>query len=268
MDHCTDRSLQVPWSERLISRRGFLALALAAAPSIALANAVAIEPERLAIRRVRIGGRTSLRRYVHLTDLHHCDDLQFTGKIIALVRREHPEFVCFTGDLIDDCRYLTGALEFIRELGCPVYGLPGNHDMPFHDSFKKYEQAFAATGGKWLSSGAVRIDGDLEILALSRLKHMHLSKPESNHRIVLTHYPLQANLLTGPQADVILAGHSHGGQVRIPLLGALRLPPGVGPYVLGSYDTPGGRLLVSAGLGTSLLKLRFNCQPELSVIEL
>ena len=70
-----------------------------------------------------------------------------------------------------------------------------------------------------------------------------------------------------PMADLILAGHSHGGQVRLPFIGPLLLPSGVGPYDYGCYDTPGGPLSVSAGIGTlSSFPIRWNCPPEITLV--
>jgi uncharacterized protein len=65
---------------------------------------------------------------------------------------------------------------------------------------------------------------------------------------------------------LILAGHSHGGQVRLPFWGALIVPRGVGRYDLGYYKTAGGPLYVNAGIGTYRLPFRFNCRPEITLI--
>ena len=65
----------------------------------------------------------------------------------------------------------------------------------------------------------------------------------------------------------MLAGHSHGGQVRIPFKGALWLPSYVGKYVKGLYTTGAGPLHVSPGIGTFMYPIRFNCRPEITVIE-
>jgi predicted MPP superfamily phosphohydrolase len=66
----------------------------------------------------------------------------------------------------------------------------------------------------------------------------------------------------------MLAGHSHGGQVRLPFYGALVIPFGVDDYELGRFDTPAGPLYVGAGIGTFYLDVRFNCRPELTLIEI
>jgi hypothetical protein len=67
--------------------------------------------------------------------------------------------------------------------------------------------------------------------------------------------------------DLILAGHSHGGQVRLPFIGATLLPFWVDGYVRGWYDTPAGPLYVNVGLGTAALPLRFLCRPEIAVFD-
>jgi predicted MPP superfamily phosphohydrolase len=68
--------------------------------------------------------------------------------------------------------------------------------------------------------------------------------------------------------DLILSGHSHGGQVRLPILGALIVPIGVDGYEKGWYFTPAGWLHVSSGLGTFFLPTRFFCRPEITLVEI
>ncbi|MDF2694106.1 MAG: metallophosphoesterase, partial [Labilithrix sp.] len=93
--------------------------------------------------------------------------------------------------------------------------------------------------------------------------------PSGATKIALFHSP---ELFDGiaPSIDLALAGHTHGGQVRIPLLGALWLPPGSGRFVAGWYDAPEGaaRLYVSRGIGTSQLNVRLFCRPELAIVTL
>lgn len=68
--------------------------------------------------------------------------------------------------------------------------------------------------------------------------------------------------------DAVLAGHSHGGQARLPLIGPLVTPFGVGKYDLGRFQTPSGPLYVRAGVGWFDLNIRFRCRPEITGIEL
>lgn len=66
----------------------------------------------------------------------------------------------------------------------------------------------------------------------------------------------------------MMAGHSHGGQVRLPFYGAPILPWGVGRYDLGYFETKAGPRYVNAGIGTYYFPFRFNCRPELTLITL
>ena len=99
------------------------------------------------------------------------------------------------------------------------------------------------------------------------LRGVHrLEEAKAPRRLLLIHYPTQADRLEGRRYDLILAGHSHGGQVRIPFYGALVLPYGVGRYQKGRYESLGGPLYVNVGTGTYMYPVRFNCRPELTVI--
>jgi predicted MPP superfamily phosphohydrolase len=88
----------------------------------------------------------------------------------------------------------------------------------------------------------------------------------AERRVLLMHYPLQANQFKEERFDLMLAGHSHGGQVRVPLYGAPIVPHGVGRYDWGLFDTPAGPLYVNAGIGWYRLPVRLNCRPELAVV--
>lgn len=101
------------------------------------------------------------------------------------------------------------------------------------------------------------------------LRGVHaLAAPQAPRRLLLIHYPIQADRLDGRRYDLIIAGHSHGGQVRIPFYGAPVLPYGVGRYEKGLYESLGGPLYVNVGVGTYMIPVRFNCRPELTVVRL
>jgi len=82
------------------------------------------------------------------------------------------------------------------------------------------------------------------------------------------HYPAHAKKLGDQKFDLLLAGHSHGGQVRIPFYGAPIIPYGCDEYDLGLFQTPAGPLYVNPGIGYIFnYDFRFNCRPEITVIE-
>ncbi len=250
-----------------MTRRKFLALGALALPAAAGVNAAVIEPERLRVTNLTLS--PGKLRFVQFTDFHFKGDDEYAGEVVAAINALAPEFVCFTGDLVEDKRFASAALEFVRQIKAPVYGSPGNHDYWCGAPFEDYEQAFAATGGGWLVDRSVVLaEHDLEIVGMA-MKGIHALKPaQAGRRVLLLHYPEMADRLQGPRYDLILSGHSHGGQVRLPFFGALMLPYGVGPYDMGYFESAGGPLYVNAGIGTYHLPLRFNCRPELTVVRM
>jgi predicted MPP superfamily phosphohydrolase len=250
-----------------ITRRKFLGLTALSLPAALGANARFIEPTSLRVTKLNLRGGPGDCRFVHFSDFHHKGDAMYAAEVVHTINELAPEFVCFTGDLVEDAGFAPEALDFIRQIRAPVYGSPGNHDYGSGFPFPEVERAFAATGGAWLVDRSVVLPRrDLELVGLARGGIDAVSEQRASRRLLLMHYPGAANELRGQRFDLILAGHSHGGQVRLPFLGALIVPDGVGPYDLGYYDTPGGPLYVNAGIGTYRLPVRWNCRPEITVV--
>ena len=250
-----------------ISRRKFLGLGAFALPAILGMDACFVEPTRLRLRNLKLSDKPNCR-FVHFSDLHYTGDSDYAAEVVGAINRLEPDFVCFTGDLVEDRSYVAEALRFVREIHAPVYGIPGNHDYWSCAPFPEYERAFAATGGAWFPNSAIVLpQHDLELVG-NGIVGMPAADAESVTRhILLLHYPAMADRLGRRRFDLILAGHSHGGQVRLPFVGPLVVPRGVGPYDYGRYDTPGGPLYVSAGIGTlSSFPIRWNCPPEITVV--
>ena len=248
-----------------MTRRKFLALGALALPAAAGVDAALIEPERLRVTNFTLSPGTL--RFVQFTDFHYKGDDGYAAEVVRAINALAPAFVCFTGDLVEEKRFATAALGFVRQIEAPVYGAPGNHDYWCGADFAEYEEAFASTGGGWLvDRSSVIASHDLEIVGMA-MKGIHALKPPlASRRLLLLHYPEMADRLQGPRFDLILSGHSHGGQVRLPFIGALKLPYGVGRYDMGYFESAGGPLYVNVGIGTYHLPLRFNCRPELTVI--
>jgi predicted MPP superfamily phosphohydrolase len=85
--------------------------------------------------------------------------------------------------------------------------------------------------------------------------------------LVMFHYPIWAKRMGDEKFDLMLAGHSHGCQVRIPFYGPVVRPYAVGEYDLGLFHTKAGPLYVTSGIGWFPLPVRFNCRPEIVVVE-
>ena len=246
-----------------ITRRKFLGLSALALPAALGANSSAFETTTLRVTKLDRGPGPC--RFVHFTDFHYKGDAEYATEVVRTINELAPNFVCFTGDLIEEARFAPAALDFIRQIKAPVYGSPGNHDFQSGVPFADFEKAFAATGGGWLSCRtAVLPEYDLELVGVGRGVQV-FDEPRAARQILMIHFPQMANILQR-RFDLILAGHSHGGQIRLPLLGAIVLPRGVRPYEHGSYETPGGPLYVNAGIGTYRIPFRWNCRPELTLI--
>lgn len=249
-----------------ITRRKFLGLTALALPAALGADARFIEPTSLRVTKFNLRGG-GICRFVHFTDFHHKGDVKYAAEVVRTINELAPDFVCFTGDLVEDARFATEALGFIQQIRVPVYGSPGNHDYWSRVSFSEFERAFAATGGAWLVDRTIVLPKhDLELVGMGMVGIHAFTAPRASRQVLLMHYPAMANSLDGRRYDLILAGHSHGGQVRLPFYGALVVPHGVGPYELGYYETPGGPLYVNAGIGTYRIPLRLNCRPEVTLI--
>ncbi len=248
-----------------MTRRKFLALAGLALPATLGAD-VCIEPTALRVTRLdlKTGGKL---RLVHFSDLHFKGDTHYAARVVRRINDLAPDLVLFTGDLVEERHFAGPALDYIRQINRPVYGCPGNHDYWCHASFADYHTAFESTGGAWLVDQALVLpEHDLEVVGMGVIGIHALKDSQAKRRILLNHYPAMSDQLHGRRFDLILSGHSHGGQVRLPFYGALFVPWGVGRYDLGFYETAAGPLYVNAGIGTYYVPFRFNCRPELTLV--
>jgi len=286
-----------------MTRRRFLALSGAGVPAAAVADATVVEPYVLRVVRLRLRERPRVR-LVHFTDVHYKGDQRYLERVVRRINELHPDFACFTGDFIEEARFLDPALDILAGVQCPVFAVPGNHDYHSGAPFGAIDRYCRRTGGAWLVDRCVDVAGrNARIYGLSARKvrgryvsvdtRGFVKKASAGHsadirrsrddaqrgsgparnepgpiRICLVHYPLVADWLT-ERFDLILAGHSHGGQVRLPGVGPLLLPRRVGEYDMGLFRTANGPLYVNPGIGVLWnFRVRFLCPPELTVIEL
>ncbi len=260
--------MAAPLNKRF-NRRRFFRLALWGTPVLAAADAALVEPHLLKVTRLKLSGGQPTARFVHFTDLHHKGDRAWLASVVEHINSLKPEFVCFTGDLVEDREHLAETLELLQQINVPLYGVPGNHDYWSGADFKVIAEAFAATGGAWLMDASLPVAGGaVQLTGLSCEKGIVLPAKPGVKNILLAHYPNWCEKLSPHRFDLILAGHSHGGQVRLPFYGALIVPFGVDRYELGCFETPGGTLYVGAGVGYFYLNLRFCCRPEIAFVEI
>lgn len=249
------------------TRRQFLKRTTLLAGGLVTADAFILEPRWVEITSVDLSHLGLGKTIVHLTDIHYRGDRSRLESIVRTTREQKPDYVFFTGDLVDLMRteHLAEALDLLSKVGAPLYGVVGNHDPLDSESLTLFQNAAAATGGAWLMGNTK----DLGDFVIEGTPYSYGMPPTNGKpRILLCHYPIVGDKWKGQPYDLILSGHSHGGQCRIPGFGPILLPKGVGPYVAGLYDSPAGKLYVSRGLGTTAVPARLWCRPELAVIRI
>jgi predicted MPP superfamily phosphohydrolase len=237
-------------------------------PTCIAANGFLIEPGWLRVRTFIVGDKPT-HRVAHFTDLHHKGNVAHLEKVARGINELSPDLACFTGDIVEDKQYLGEALAVIESIQCPVVGVPGNHEYWSGVSFEAITRSFEATGGLWIVDRSVTmLDGSIGITGISGEKQIVPASPEAEKKILLMHYPAIVDEIAGNGYDLILAGHSHGGQVRLPMLGAIIVPGGVGRYDMGLFQTRAGPMYVNPGIGyLGSSHVRFLCRPELTLIE-
>jgi uncharacterized protein len=255
---------------RKISRRRFLLLAALATPALACADAEWIEPQWVKVRSIKLTQEKPSHRIIHITDIHHKGDRPYLESVVRKINALSPDAVCFTGDLIETKQFVPEALRILETIKSPLYGVPGNHDYWSHADFRDFRRSFARTGGAWLMDAQVMTaDGKIQIAGATCLRGAPaLLAPRAGVKnILLLHYPLLAERVKNKFA-LMLAGHSHGGQVRLPFYGALVVPHWVGRYEIGMFRLAAGPLYVNPGIGWLATPVRFNCRPEITVFEI
>ena len=223
--------------------------------------------EHFKLRELRISENPTYR-IIHISDIHYKGDKSSLFELIDLIHMQKPDLVFFTGDLAQGKKYEKDVLEILGNLKVPLYGVPGNWDYRNKLDFKAASSCFESTGGKWLvDEYCVAADNSLMIIGATGKDISWIPDDYSGKRILLVHYPKFVDKLDDLKFNLILAGHSHGGQVRLAYIGALMVPYGVGKYDLGLFKTKNGHLHVTSGIGTSAFPLRFRCPAEIAIIE-
>ncbi|BCA55674.1 putative Metallophosphoesterase [Nitrospira sp. KM1] len=219
------------------------------------------------------------RRAIHLSDLH-IDRYQARHKrIVQAVSGLRPDWIVITGDLLNVPEGLPHLFRFLSGLRkiAPVFVTLGNHDHysgvaieTFADWANRRDITLLINQTTYVETGA----GELAIVGVDdpSLHRADLSclptKSDRRYTLLLAHAPnILDQMDDSHAADLILCGHSHGGQWSIPGIPTFWLPPGCGGRIAGPHETSFHRLYVNRGLGWSFLPFRWNCTPEIVVID-
>lgn len=226
-------------------------------------------------------------RILQISDLHNANFGRNNETLIRTIANAKPDMIVITGDIVDSHRTdYDHAIHVAKAAAdiAPTYYVPGNHEARI-GSFGKLSQLLSDAGVTVLRNQFVRLkheDQQLYIIGLedqtfTLRQHAEtlevikdLSPTDTPYTILLSHRPELFNVYVKSNVDLVLSGHAHGGQFRLPALGGLYAPgQGIFPtYDAGQFQTGNTTMIVSRGLGNSVFPFRVNNPPELVMVEL
>lgn len=230
-------------------------------------------------------------RIAHLSDLHNEEFGNNNEKLIELLKKSKPEMIAITGDLIDSYHTDTEVIiKLAKEIVdiAPTYYVSGNHEARI-DEYNELKEALEKIGIHILDNESVLLKRDGESISLTGIEDpsfttdylfgdtkyivsSQLSNLIDNKQfhILLSHRPELFDIYKDNNIDLVLSGHAHGGQFRIPFIGGVIAPDqGLFPkYDSGLYTSQNTNMIVSRGLGNSLFPFRLNNRPEIVIVTL
>lgn len=265
-----------------LTRRRFLAGGTVAVGAALLGNTLWYEPRSFRVERPVLTDRDPQRpvRLVQISDLHLKHFSTFHRDVAATIRSLRPDAILLTGDYLEEERNIRGVLSFLETLEAPqgVYAVQGNWEYWSRLEGENLQRHFAGVGVRLLINERADFEvagRRLSVLGLdypstaNQLRLLQSDLDRERWNIVLSHVPAFAHERLDSGVNLILCGHTHGGQVRLPKLPPLYLPLYSGRFVAGRYTVGPHRtpLYVNRGLGTSVLPMRLLCRPEITLIE-
>ncbi len=216
-------------------------------------------------------------RIVHLSDLHGKNFGRGNRKLIGKIARLKPDFIAFTGDIVH--RYTPKNSETAEKTVAaltqiaPVYFVAGNHEMR-NKGYRFLRRQLMEAGARVLDDEAAQ-QGGLTVVGLNgaslRNEKIFAVTPQKSPKMLLAHEPQYFGKYSSAGYDLILCGHAHGGQWRIPFTGIGLFAPGQGKfpkYTSGTHVSGKSVMIVSRGLGNSEFPLRLFNRPEIVVADI
>ncbi len=271
------------------SRRRFLKRALwtAAAVGAGLGAYSALEASWLrvvkeTIETPRVAAPFVGMRIAFLTDLHHgpFTGIEYIERVVARTNALAPDLILLGGDYIHrGPQFIYPCANALGKLKAPlgVYAVLGNHDH-WHGG-RLTSACLEGNGivelknrGVWLRKGGARLRlGGVDDLWTARqdLGAALGDATDDDACLLLSHNPDTVESIDDQRVSLVLSGHTHGGQVVLPVVGAPIVPSQYGQkYLRGLVETEATKVYVSRGLGTVTPPLRFCCPPEINLITL
>ena len=219
------------------------------------------------------------RRAVHLTDLHIDRYHTRHDRVVDTIDGLRPDWIFITGDLLNVPEGLPHLFQFLTRLRevAPVFITLGNHDhysgvpiAQYAELADRHKITLLVNQSTVIATGV----GELAIVGVDdpslHRADLRCVPPRADRRftLLLAHAPnILDQVETHHAIDLILCGHSHGGQWQVPGIPTFWLPPGCNGRISGQHELGAHKLYINRGLGWSFLPFRWNCQPEIAIIE-
>jgi predicted MPP superfamily phosphohydrolase len=277
-----------------MTRRQFTVGGLAALAGAGLGYGFGAEPRWIEETRSRVTLRRSLLtpvRILHLSDLHRSTfvSLSFLEKAIRRGIDLMPDVVCLTGDFITagDSTVLDGYLEILKLLSshAPTFAVLGNHDggawsqaRGGEATVESVSRLLADAGIELLNNRSATVDtkgGPLRLVGSGDLwggdchptsAFENVPRSSSTPAVFLAHNPDTKDLAGNLDWDLMLSGHTHGGQIVIPFIGPPFVPIRDRRFLAGLNEWDGRQIYTTRGVG-NLYGVRVNCRPEITLLD-
>ena len=228
-------------------------------------------------------------KIVHVSDLHNKEFGNENGRLTEIIKKEIPDVIFITGDIIDSRHTdFDAALRFAEKCVqiAPTYYVSGNHEHRFENieefffqlqsrgvNILEDEKALIERNGESIflyGLSAKKEDGFLGDY-ISQIQRLSEKKSKDEFSVLLAHYPQYLYAYANAGLDVVFSGHAHGGQFRIPFTNIGLFAPDQGffpEFVGGEYRQDSTVMYLSRGLGNSLFPLRLFDRPQILCVTL
>ncbi len=270
-------------SRRRATRRGLITLSLSSSPPLS-PPPVSPDPEitEMDIHIRRLGAGYDGLRIVHLTDIHHSlyTPLEDVERAVKMTNHLRPDVIALTGDYVTfSPTYIWPVAQVLGQLRARlgIFAVLGNHD--FQADADEMTRALEAHHIRVLRNSHFALESGHDRLWMVGVDDLWWSAddigagmrhvPARDPKILLCHNPVGVRMAAEHHIDLVLSGHTHGGQVRLPVVGGLYTRSKLGKrFIAGWNRLDGTQIYVSRGIGKVLVPLRVGCPPEITCLNL
>jgi hypothetical protein len=221
-------------------------------------------------------------RIVFISDIHHGPWVTpfYVQQVVDMANQLKPDLICLGGDYVHmSVKYVEPCIAILGELQAPygVFAVLGNHDH--RNGARKTHQALEEAGIRVLTNTGIWLETENERLRLCGVDDLWEGNQNLNSALedatredavlLLSHNPDFAEKFDDDRVGLMLSGHTHGGQVVLPFVGAPFVPSKYkNKYLSGLVQTKSTQVFISKGVGTIAPPIRFCCRPEIDLITL